>query len=351
MSSGARVSPLRTEGASLQLLSQPFFCADSSKIARPDPSWASSSSAGRAWTGLETWEGFGGRRWLQPTLALARPWFGVWGSLPVHLQASIPQWGCSWGRPQAPAPLPPGQHQGSPKCPTWHSLSPPAPTLLLGTSGAFPTGPDETKGAKIPERGRNQGLGGSRNAEQGCGVAGAELSPEAAAGSGIRGGSQGSCGPALVFWFGAGTRREQSPAGSHRAALFCTQQRPVAQPGSAPKVPASPQDRGHLETPRGPSGIPRDPRGYPRDTWGHTGTPRGHPAVGTALTRGLVVQQELHLQPLPALLSQRQGDRALGVPGGARHRRPAEDQGLGLGQVAGGDGRTEGLRQSRGDRG
>lgn len=83
-------------GAPLQLLSQPSFCADSSKIAGPDPSWASSSSAGRAWTGLEAWEGLGGRRWLQPTLALARPCCGVWGSLPVHLHASIPRRGCSW---------------------------------------------------------------------------------------------------------------------------------------------------------------------------------------------------------------------------------------------------------------
>lgn len=59
------------------------------------------------------------------------------------------------------------------------------------------------------------------------------------------------------------------------------------------------------------------------------------------------MEQELHLQPLPALLGQGQGRRALGVSGGTGHRRPAEEQSLRLRQVTGGDGRAQSLRQSR----
>lgn len=59
------------------------------------------------------------------------------------------------------------------------------------------------------------------------------------------------------------------------------------------------------------------------------------------------MEQELHLQPLPTLLGQGQGRGALGIPSGAGHRGPTEEQCLRLRQVPSSDGCAQSLQQNQ----
>lgn len=159
MSSGARVSPVRTEGPRCSCSPSPLFVLTAPKSqgqTPPGPAPAPREGLGRDWRLGKGSEGGGGcsPRWRWPGPAVGsgarspctstRPSRGgdARGDVPRHQHRD------------------PGQHRGSPKCPTWRSLPPPAPSQLLGTSGAFPAGPDESRGAGIPARGRNQGPGG-----------------------------------------------------------------------------------------------------------------------------------------------------------------------------------------------